>query len=214
MNNIFTSFKIWSIGGIIVLTIGILSIIAVAIIIERYVYYGKISKRIDDLFIKIKGLLLDKSYEDLLTLLENNINLPLSKILYNAIQQAPYVEEHELRQIIEDEGIRQSYYMKRRLFLLSTIATISPLLGLLGTVAGMIQSFYIIGNAGGNPGDLASGIAGALLTTAAGLLVAIPAIIFYNILINRNKLMVINLEEKVGQLFKYIKGIPEKGQEK
>ena len=103
--------------------------------------------------------------------------------------------------------------MKKRLFLLSTIATISPLLGLLGTVTGMIQSFYIIGNAGANPGDLASGIAGALLTTAAGLLVAIPAIIFYNILVNKNKLMVIGLEERVGQLFKYIKGIPETGKE-
>lgn len=213
MNNIFTSFKIWSLGGIIVLIIGFLSVIAIAIIIERYAYYNKLSKRIEDLFIKIKGLLMDKAYEDLITLLENNITLPISKILYTGIQQAPYVEEHELRQIIEDEGIRQSYYMKKRLFLLSTIATISPLLGLLGTVAGMIQSFYIIGNAGGNPGDLASGIAGALLTTAAGLLVAIPAIIFYNLLINKNKLMVVGLEEKVGQLFKYIKGIPEKGRE-
>ena len=213
MNNIFTSFKVWSVGGIIVLIIGALSVIAIAVIIERYVYYSKISKRIEDLFIKIKGLLLDKSYEDLLTLLENNITLPISKILYTGIQQAPYVEEHELRQIIEDEGIRQSYYMKKRLFLLSTIATISPLLGLLGTVTGMIQSFYIIGNAGANPGNLASGIAGALLTTAAGLLVAIPAIIFYNILVNKNKLMVIGLEERVGQLFKYIKGIPETGKE-
>ncbi|MCD6579787.1 MotA/TolQ/ExbB proton channel family protein [bacterium] len=213
MNNIFTSFKVWSVGGIIVLIIGALSVIAIAVIIERYVYYSKLSKRIEDLFIKIKGLLLDKSYEDLLTLLENNITLPISKILYTGIQQAPYVEEHELRQIIEDEGIRQSYYMKKRLFLLSTIATISPLLGLLGTVTGMIQSFYIIGNAGANPGNLASGIAGALLTTAAGLLVAIPAIIFYNILVNKNKLMVIGLEERVGQLFKYIKGIPETGKE-
>ena len=81
MNNIFTSFKVWSVGGIIVLIIGALSVIAIAVIIERYVYYSKISKRIEDLFIKIKGLLLDKSYEDLLTLLENNITLPISKIL-------------------------------------------------------------------------------------------------------------------------------------
>jgi biopolymer transport protein ExbB len=87
----------------------------------------------------------------------------------------------EIEQAIIDAGERLSSDLRRHLRLFHGISTISPLLGLLGTVSGMIRSFRVIAqsSAMGRPEMLASGISEALITTAAGLVVAIPAIIAY-----------------------------------
>ena len=75
--------------------------------------------------------------------------------------------------------------LERFIAALSTISTVAPLLGLLGTILGMIQSFAVISTVGsGRSTALASGIANALLTTAAGLIIAIPSVVFYNYFVN------------------------------
>jgi biopolymer transport protein ExbB len=87
--------------------------------------------------------------------------------------------------------------LERYLNMLGTIAAVSPLLGLLGTVTGMIRTFEAITNAGiGNPTAMAGGIAEALLTTAAGLLVAIPALVAYRYLRGRVDGLVIQMEKE------------------
>jgi biopolymer transport protein ExbB len=99
--------------------------------------------------------------------------------------------------------------MERYLSFLGTIAHISPLLGLLGTVTGNIRAFGVLGDfaaAGGNPALLAQGISEALVTTAAGLIVAIPAIIFYNALVSKVNHRIIQLENRVTEMVFLLKG--------
>ncbi|MCK5599989.1 MotA/TolQ/ExbB proton channel family protein [bacterium] len=207
MNNISGSFELFSLGGIIVIFIGILSIIAIAVILERFFYYRRVKILMDKAFKEIKLALAAKDYDKVLALIKSYGKLPLATILKAGIEQAPYVDMDELKEIIKDEGFRQSYYMKRRLTALSTIGTVAPLLGLLGTVTGMIRAFMVIANTMGNPEALAGGISEALFTTAAGLTVAIPVIIFYSILAGKNRLLTIDMEEKMGQIMKYLKGM-------
>ena len=98
---------------------------------------------------------------------------------------------------IEDAGRHVVHDLERYLGMLGTIAAISPLLGLLGTVTGMIRTFKAITLAGvGNPTAMAGGISEALITTAAGLLVAIPALVAYRYLRGRVDALVIRMEKE------------------
>ncbi len=102
----------------------------------------------------------------------------------------------EVEQAILDAGERATNGLRRYLRLFNGVATISPLLGLLGTVLGMIRAFNAIVNAGamGRPELLAGGISQALLTTAAGLTVAIPGLIAYLYFISRVDRLIISID--------------------
>ena len=106
-----------------------------------------------------------------------------------------------LKEAVEDAGRHAVHGLERYLNTLGTIAAISPLLGLLGTVSGMIRSFTAITTEGvGNPAVLAGGISEALITTAAGLTVAIPALIAYRYLRGRVDGLVVQDRERVDAL--------------
>ncbi|MCC6932582.1 MAG: MotA/TolQ/ExbB proton channel family protein [Deltaproteobacteria bacterium] len=96
---------------------------------------------------------------------------------------------------LETVGRIQAQRLNRMLSSLGIIASISPLLGLLGTVFGMIKTFQVIGNFGiGNPQQLAAGIAEALITTAAGLIIGIPALVAYRAFISRSNTLILEME--------------------
>ena len=102
-----------------------------------------------------------------------------------------------IKESIEDVGRHTVHELERYLNALGTIAAISPLMGLLGTVIGMIKVFAAITASGvGNPGVLAGGISEALITTAAGLCVAIPALIGYRYLRARVDALVVQMEKE------------------
>jgi biopolymer transport protein ExbB len=102
-----------------------------------------------------------------------------------------------LKEVVEDAGRHAVHDLERYLNTLGTIAAISPLLGLLGTVSGMIRSFTAITTEGvGNPTVLAGGISEALITTAAGLTVAIPSLIAYRYLRGRVAARVVQIEKE------------------
>lgn len=110
-----------------------------------------------------------------------------------------------IKQAIEDSGRHVVHELERYLNPLGTIAAITPLLGLLGTVIGMIKVFAAItANGVGNPGVLAGGISEALITTAAGLSVAIPALIGYRYLRGRIDGLVVQMEKEA---MKFLEGI-------
>ncbi len=101
-----------------------------------------------------------------------------------------------VREAIEDAGRREAPRLMRFLGVVGTVASVSPLLGLLGTVTGMIKVFQTISLTGPGQGEaLSAGIAEALLTTAFGLGVAIPALIVHNILVSRAERLVLEIEE-------------------
>jgi biopolymer transport protein ExbB len=100
------------------------------------------------------------------------------------------------KDVMEETGRREAVFLASHLELLGVIAAVSPLLGLLGTVSGMISAFGAVAQAGmGNPGLLAGGIGQALLTTAAGLVVAIPAMVIHRLLLNRVDVLTSDLED-------------------
>lgn len=111
----------------------------------------------------------------------------------------------EMREAIEDAGHQKVPELEKNIKILVTIANISPLLGLLGTVMGMIKAFQVIQvkTSAFNPvstGDLAGGILQALLTTAAGLIVAIPAIVAYHYLEAKVGDSVVDMERSATEL--------------
>jgi len=100
-----------------------------------------------------------------------------------------------IRDVLEETGRQEATRLTRRLGVLETVAAVSPLLGLLGTVLGMIRVFATISSAGlGNPETLSSGISEAMVTTAAGLIIGIPALVAYNWLNGRADRIIFDLE--------------------
>jgi biopolymer transport protein ExbB len=118
----------------------------------------------------------------------------------------------EIREAIEDAGRHEVPHLERYLTWLSTIASVAPLLGLLGTVMGMIKVFNVISTQGpGNPNALAGGISEALLTTAAGLTVAIPSFVLYNYFVNKADKLIIEIEKNSLLLLEMMTDKPNSG---
>jgi biopolymer transport protein ExbB len=129
-------------------------------------------------------------------LAELQASSPLGSILAAGI-----ANRHENRDVmkesIEDTGRHIVHELERYLNTLGTVAAITPLLGLLGTVIGMIKVFATITTQGvGNPGALAGGISEALITTAAGMSVAIPTLMFYRYFRGRVRMLVLKMEQE------------------
>lgn len=168
-------------GGVIVFIIISLSIWALAIFIERIVYLSRARKGGSRFLSELRPLVKSGKILEAVSLCEKNPS-PISAIAKVALlKMKDGATEEQIRRSVEDVAHLEIPKLERNLGTLATIATVSPLLGLLGTVTGMIRSFFTIAQYGtGKPALLASGIAEALITTAAGLVVAIPVIIAYN----------------------------------
>jgi biopolymer transport protein ExbB len=112
-----------------------------------------------------------------------------------------------MKESIEDTGRHIVHELERYLNTLGTIAAITPLLGLLGTVIGMIKVFATITTQGvGNPGALAGGISEALLTTAAGMSVAIPTLMFFRYFRGRVRMLVLRMEQEAMTMVEIMHG--------
>jgi biopolymer transport protein ExbB len=139
---------------------------------------------------------------------------PLGRMLTAGLVNR-YHSREVMKEAIHDVGRQVVAEMERYLNTLGTIASVTPLLGLLGTVIGMIDVFTVIMDAGvGNPGVLAGGISKALITTAAGLSVAIPTLMFHRYLNSRVSKLAIAMEEQALKLVEVMKGEREDMEEK
>jgi biopolymer transport protein ExbB len=188
-------------GGVILIIILVLSVIAAAIIIERLLFFRRIRSDQGTLVNRLKATVAKGHYEEALAICESNPS-PITNLSRVGIENRRHSEE-VIKSMITDAANMEIPRMERSLSFLGTIAHITPLLGLLGTVTGNIQAFGVLGDfgaVGGNPAVLASGIAEALVTTAAGIIVSIPAIIFYNYLVSKVNHMIIALENRVNEL--------------
>lgn len=178
-------------GGFWMVPIVLCSVCATFIIIERILYYKSINKDQNKVVDEVKTLVKNKNLTGAIEYCRA-INTPLSLILKKAISLYK-LPVGEIREGVTNEATMQLPKLERFLTSLGTIANISTLLGLLGTVTGNIQAFGVLGSGGtmGDPAVLAGAIAQALVTTAAGLVVSIPAIVFHNYFVSRvNKKMI------------------------
>lgn len=188
-------------GGIVLVIILALSVVGAAIIIERLMFFRRIRSDETTLLNRLKSALSKGLYEEALAICESNPT-PITNLTRVGIEHREYPES-VIRSMITDAASLEVPRMERFLSTLGTIAHIAPLLGLLGTVTGNIRAFGVLGDfgaLGGNPAVLARGIAEALITTAAGIIVSIPAIIFYNYLVNKVNHLIIRLENRVSEL--------------
>jgi biopolymer transport protein ExbB len=131
-------------------------------------------------------------------------NSPFANLIRAGLEEAKS-SPLEIRQTMEDVGRRETKRLERYLVVLETVAGASPLLGLLGTVFGMIEVFSVISIAGvGQAGLLSGGIAEALITTAFGLSIGIPALIAYNFFDSRVDLLSLRIEGYAHALMKQL----------
>jgi biopolymer transport protein ExbB len=136
-------------------------------------------------------------------------NSPLGKILAAGLANR-HRDRAVLKEAIEDTGRHVVHELERFIGTLGTIASVSPLMGLLGTVIGMIRTFNAIRTEGiGDPASLGGGIAEALITTAAGLTVAIPALLAYKYLRGRVSNLVVEMEKESIKLVQAMESRPD-----
>jgi biopolymer transport protein ExbB len=182
-------------GGWLMWPIIACSVIAMAIVVDRLWAYRRRKVLPSNLVAQIWQLHQNKQLTSahIATVRKKS---ELGRILAAGLMNRTHSRE-VMKQAIEEEGRQVVHELERYLNTLGTIANISPLLGLLGTVIGMIKVFAAITSAGvGNPSVLAGGISEALITTAAGLSVAIPALIFHRYLSGRVDRIVVQMEEQ------------------
>jgi biopolymer transport protein ExbB len=157
----------------------ICSVIALAILIERIRFYYRNQYNAPLFMKKIKNALISKNFVDAMKICREE-NTPLANVIASGIDHLDMPKD-DLLDVMRQEAMVQMKKYERHLGKLGTIASITPLLGLTGTVTGMISSFSVISTVGiGNPTALAGGISQALYTTAAGLMIGIPALIAHN----------------------------------
>ena len=200
MNNIFGSESLLN-SAMIVCWIGLLisSILGLTIIVDRFIYFTRIKSQDNSLAPKLISLIKDKELKAAIALCET-AKSPLANIVMSGLKNSDMPKES-----MQSASNKELPRLERFISALSTISTVAPLLGLLGTILGMIQSFAVISVAGsGNPSALASGIANALLTTAAGLIIAIPTVVFYNYFVNTLNERILFIENLSNEVSDYI----------
>ncbi len=192
-------------GGWLMLPIILCSILAIAIVIERFwtLNVNRVAPRyaVGQIWTWIKNNELDST-----RLRELRLASPLGQILAAGLLQARQGRD-AMNSAISQSAAVVIHELERYLSTLGTIAAITPLLGLLGTVIGMIRVFTEIMVQGtGNPNALAGGISEALITTAAGLCVAIPAYACHRFFVRRVDTLVLALEQESGKLVDALHG--------
>lgn len=193
-------------GGVIFVIILILSVVGVAIVIERLIFFRRNRGDEDTIMRRLETTLTKGNFDEALAVCEA-MPSPITNLMKVGIEHREYSRE-VIKMAISDAANMEIPRMERFLSTLGTIAHVTPLLGLLGTVTGNIQAFGVLGETGigtGDPAVLARGISEALLTTAAGIIVSIPAIAFYNYLVGRVNHSIIRLENRVNELVLYLK---------
>lgn len=197
-------FLILQKGGPVMIPIIMGSILAVAIVIERMIHFHRAEIDIEKFMLGIKNILKKGNFVEAVSICDSTPG-PVAHILKEGILHHDESKE-EMKESIEEAGLHEIPRLEKNLSVLATIAHIEPLLGLLGTVTGMIKCFMKIQQLQGvvNPGDLASGIWEALITTAAGLVVAIPTYVAYNYLVSRVQSFVMEIEKSSNHLIKIL----------
>ena len=186
-------------GGIVLLAIVLLSVYAVYLFLVRFFKLAKERLDTDELMARVNAAVRDRDLDLALDACEQHGG-PVARVLQSALLRLPYGRQ-AVEAAFAEASLLEEQSLTRGLRPLATIAQVAPLLGLLGTVTGMIIAFGEISVAGtGNPGLLAGGIGQALVTTAAGLIVAIPVLIGQNYLASRVDSILIEIDRRREEL--------------
>lgn len=187
-------------GGPVMWPILILSIIGFAVMIERALVLRKARINVNEFLAKIrKALMVNRSLRDAVKICEQYQG-PVASVMKAGLLKHGQPKE-DVEKTIENAAMYETTRLERGLAVLATAANIEPMLGFLGTVTGMINSFDALAKSGlSNPGLVAAGISEALITTAAGLIIAIPMQLAYNYYTSRINKFVRDVETSANML--------------
>lgn len=170
------------------------SILALAVFLERLWVLRRKSIIPEDFVRQVEELLKKRKLPEAVFLCQGDTS-SIAKIFLAGLrntQKGMWL----VKEAIEERGRREAAILEKNVGILSTIANLTPLLGLLGTVSGMIKTFNVISVQGiGNPAPLAGGIAEALITTAAGLCIAIPTLVCHRFVRDKASTLIFAMEE-------------------
>lgn len=198
-------FEIIKSGGWMMFPIILSSIIAMAIIVERFWSLQRNKILPPELLPQVRKLYLENKLDDA-TLRKLKVSSPLGYILAAGLFNSLH-DRKVMKDCMEEAGRKVAHDLERYLNALGTIAAVVPLLGLLGTVFGMIEIFSsLMKNGAGDPASLAGGISVALITTAAGLTVAIPSLIFHRYFERLVDEYVVGMEDEALKLIDILHG--------
>jgi len=156
------------------------SVLAIAIFLERLFYYHRARIDVGDLLFGLRNLIKNKAYTEARSECSSAPG-PAARVIHSALRRhtAP---RSELKEIVQESGQLEVPKLEKNLSVLMAVAYIAPLIRLLGTVLGLVDTFVQINAAGGfaTVAEISKGVYEALITSAAGLMVAIPAYVFYS----------------------------------
>jgi biopolymer transport protein ExbB len=160
------------------------SVVALTFIFERWLFYKHTSIDAERFFMKIKEAFRNEGIETAISVCNSSLS-PLAAVVKSGLEESGKKSE-VAAEMMDAMAIDQRTKLEKNLSILGTLGNIAPLIGLFGTVVGIIRAFHslsVSGSAG--PSVISAGIAEALVTTAAGLVVAVPAVVFYNYYLRR-----------------------------
>lgn len=193
-------------GGPVMYFILLCSILALAVALERLFYFLRIRTSYEELLSDVEtALRQDRPLEAIQ--IARRYRGPVANVVAAAVTRHGQGEK-AVREAVQKVGQEEVYQLEKGLAVLEMVATVAPLLGLLGTVTGIIRSFNVLGALEGivSPAVLSIGIAEALITTAAGLIVAIPTLAvytFFSRLVDRH---LVNLNKVTGEILNLMSG--------
>jgi len=180
-------------GGLMMWPLLVCSILGVIFIIERVIAYYRIKGDTAGIVSEVREALLQRQLRRATEACEN-YDHPVALTLKSGLLRFGKSHE-EIEKAMESVALHEVSKLERGLWILATVANVAPLFGFLGTVTGMISSFEALAEVGlGNPEAVASGISEALITTAAGLMIALPVQAAYNYFSNRLSQFALDME--------------------
>jgi biopolymer transport protein ExbB len=201
-------------GSFTIVILAICSIFALKVVIEKFIVFQGIKERyINGFSLRVRESLKDGDLQKGLAVTDAEthkwlwfqIKSPLNSVFQFILQHAHY-EKDDLTQGSYTRLDKELAKLERGLVLLATLGAVSPFIGLFGTVVGIIRAFSALSvNEASSYTNVMAGIAEALVSTAAGILVAIPAVMFYNYFIKQIKLALPMLEESVQETIVLVK---------
>jgi biopolymer transport protein ExbB len=205
-----STFQMLQRGGFLMLVLGGCSVVALAVLLERYFYLKRSRMNVSEFLAGVLALVRRKSYGEAIVRCEEGHG-PIVSVVRTAIYKR-HLPPAELREVVREIAQLAIPDLEVNISLLGTIGYLAPLLGLLGTVNGMIAAFEKINRTNGaaSVGDLSQGIYTALITSAAGLAVAIPCYLAHNFLVARVHAIIADMERAGIETIHTLTDLPQK----
>ena len=195
-----TILKLFFDGGWMMYPLLLTSLVGLIFIIERWFALRTAKTNVNEFLAKIRKALIQQRSVKQATKICEDYSGPVSSIMKAGLLKFGHPKD-EVEKTIENAAIFEIGRFEKNMVWLATVANVAPLMGFLGTVAGMINSFEALAEAGlSNPGLVASGISEALITTASGLAIAIPVQLAYNFFMNKINKFVRDVETSTNML--------------